>query len=207
MPSKHYYTHSSGYCFGPNNQNGVFGPSNNDPKNLRKHLDIALSGKALAWHANGNEDINCEPDPEETCDISNLPDIVTVFMPDTIVEGNCISKFTVFYQDIFNCRFAPYTTIQEKFLCVLNIVSNLALIYAFSGTQNPCDPVTDPFEIVAIFDDKLVIQWGKLIDDGSMNLIRQSHPLPFPLLFSKFTISMHSLTTDIYYVHPFGIFT
>jgi len=207
MPSKHYYTHSSGYCFSPANPNGVFTPSNNNPKNLRAHLDIALSSKTVAWHSNGNVDDNCEPEPVEACDISDLPDVETTLLP-ALEAGNCISRFNTFYTNlnaISLCDTEP--TILDKFLCVLNWISSQPfLLYADVGIPGPTSPCADQYEVVIIFDNKLPISWGNLKFLGP-DLIKQIAPLPFPLSFSKFAISMHSLVSDIYYVDPSGIFT
>lgn len=203
----HKIRFSSGYCFGPNNRNGVFTPSNNDPFNLRQHLNIALSSTMPAYFANPPpEPVSCEdivvPD---TCNLARLADIITLPLPS---PPNCISAFDTFYTNLFAaCPNNILASIEEHLFCVMVTLSNYAFIYAASA-DTPCDPATEPFEIVVIFDDKLAVSWGALTDNGTPggNLYRSIAPMPFPLNFSTFEVTMYKVATKTHYSDPRGVY-
>lgn len=200
----HKIRFSSGYCFGPNNRNGVFTPSNNDPINLRQHLNIALSSTTPAYFANPRPQVeSCEdrivPD---TCDMSRFADILSFSLP---APPNCISAFDAFYAAIFVLcpNNAPATTVQEHLLCVLNALSDYSLAYAIAST---CDPASEPFEVVVIFDNKMPVTWGKLVYGIFPTLVRQISSMPFPLNFETFEITMYKVQTKTHYSDPRGVY-
>jgi hypothetical protein len=189
MPSTHNYKHSSGYCFGPNNQNGVFGPSSNDPKVLRDHLNIVLSSKSLGWFANGHSETDCEPDVQDkVCDITTLPIILTVGPLD---YTTCVANIVAAFGASFNGQIIVQPTFLEKFLKLLELVSTPAQLYG------PICP-TDTFELRVIFDDKVSISWGELTNSG-LGYIRDTSPLNFPVTFTVFEIIVYSTTTNTHY--------
>jgi hypothetical protein len=206
MPSKHYYTHSSGYCFSPANPNGIFTPSNNDPKNLRAHLDIALSGKTLAWHANGNTNDNCDPEIEEACNISDLPDVPLTLLPVFSSGEDCVASFNCFKDTVINtggvCAADDQKTIENHLLCLITFLASDPLFLFASSVKayGPiCDLNTRPFEVVVIFDNKLAISWGLLFSPDNINIYKNVAPLPFPTTFTCFEITFHDINANVYY--------
>lgn len=189
MPQIHNYTHSSGYCFGPNNQNGVFGPSNNNPKVLRTHLAIALSSKHPGWFANPQSQ-ECENAEAPVCDISALPVIQTVgpsgYTP-------CVTNIFLAFEALFNGQIILQPTLLGKFSELQTLASN---------PLQPYGPVcmTDSFELRIIFDDKISVSWGALIPMG--NYVKASAPLPFPTSFQSFQITIYSTLTMTHYSSP-----
>lgn len=188
MPQIHNYTHSSGYCFGPNNQNGVFGPSNNNPKVLRDHLNIALSSKHPGWFANAHQQ-ECETVEEKVCDISSLPVIQTVgptgYTP-------CVVNIVAAFGASFNGQIIAQPTLLGKYNELLTLVSNPIQLYGAVCT-------TDSFELRIIFDDKISISWGALIDNTMGSYIKTLAALPFPSSFTSFEIVVYSTLTNTHY--------
>jgi hypothetical protein len=183
MPQIHNYTHSSGYCFGPNNQNGVFGPSNNNPKVLRDHLNIALSSKHPGWFANAYQQ-ECETVEEKVCDISSLPVIQTIGP----------TGYTPCVVNIFNAidLFAPPVISSDP---ILDIFLGFLTFVATANPQYGAVCMTDSFELRIIFDDKISVSWGALIDNTMGFYVKTSAPLPFPPSFQSFEIVAYSTLT------------
>lgn len=201
---------SVAFCFGQTNRNGVGTPSVNNPYLLRENLNIALSSKVPAWYSYGPEQKEvCEnPVVPIVCDLSRKPDIITVTLPPLIdYSTNCKAGFNYFYTNLAaeGCDTQP--TIEGQLLCVMDYISNPSLVYAqTSGSDIPCDPVDDPFEVVVIFDNKVAVSWGPLIE-SSGDLIRKMSPMPFPVEFTSFTITLYQVNTKTHWVTSAGFFT
>lgn len=125
-----------------------------------------------------------------SCDISCLDTIeICIPTPEDEVFGIVQNNNTQF--ELRTVIF-PGITAQEQFILLMNYLSNP--FFEYSGAF----PTTDRFFIYMIFDDKLPVNWGELLDMG--NWIRDtSVPLRFPLSFECVTFALYSQNNDKFY--------
>uniref|UniRef100_A0A6C0JRL7 Uncharacterized protein n=1 Tax=viral metagenome TaxID=1070528 RepID=A0A6C0JRL7_9ZZZZ len=122
------------------------------------------------------------------CDASALPLIVTTVLPGT---GSCEDVINASFAAAFSADIAGVSGFYEKFTKLSQEIS-LTLTYGAFCT-------TDVFEFAVIFDDRVPISWGVLIDGGFGSNLRHPTQQPFPLTWTSFELVIHSLVTDTYY--------
>lgn len=178
----------------------------NDPGTLKNIFNILMDGRRdnagpafKATHYNEENDSFDTPIPPEIiCDTECLPVIPVVDGDNLCVNG---SIFPVMSTLAANIALQP--TLEAKLLRTLFLYSEPSRVYGNPNVPN-CSGTTggytdDQYEVVIIYDDKIPIPIGKLIDGGANDLIKEFAPLVFPLSFNSFHVTVHSLVTDVYY--------
>lgn len=126
-----------------------------------------------------------------SCDISCLPTIeLFQSTPEEDVFG------LQFNNDLnFDLRVAISlgTTAKDQFIRLLNHLSDPFYMYAASFATD------DKFFVYMLFDDKLPVSWGQLLDIGGQWIRDTSVPLRFPLDFETVTIAIYSENADKFY--------
>jgi len=128
--------------------------------------------------------------PEIVCDLTCYPEIPVV-----------TSDFPTCVSDIIAAVGEPGSTIFDDVEAAGELnAALLTLINLMSDQSREYGPFcdTDTFELVIIFDDKLALSYGELIDMG-MNVRDTLKPLVFPTTFISFNFVLHSLVSDTYY--------
>lgn len=89
------------------------------------------------------------------------------------------------------------TNAQEQFILLLNFLSEQTTTFDFGISFVVED---DTFFLYMIFDDKLPINWGQLIDMGGFLFRDPNVPLRFPTTFESVTFALYSQNQDKFFL-------
>lgn len=126
-----------------------------------------------------------------SCSLDCLPEIEVV----EAVPGDSVHQILNDEDLIIDLMAQVSTgTTQEKFIKLMIHLSNP--FYAY----HPVYATDDRFFLYVIFDDKLPVSWGELVDMGGQFVRDTDIPLRFPNTFESFTLALYSLNDDAFYL-------
>jgi len=203
MTSKTAHT----FCV-PNTCSGThhFRLGTNDPGTLKTILNCVTDrvDRAPTFFANRHreedETFDTSIPPEVICDTSCLPDIevIEISSPSNPTE-DCAAAII---SDTGVTGTIIFDGVNDSFLADGLHLALLTLLDVYmSDADTSYGPFCneDEFELYIIYDNKIALPMGKLIDGFGVNLRDTSNVLIFPNGFVSFDFVLYSLTTGKYY--------